>query len=233
MRAFLEPIWTSIEQVAALPFADRQMEVEQYYRNFPGQVFYYNFKKKHYADSILGAARFYTRDERMTARSRALVAWLTELEVKWQTSEETLEFLHKNPVVAVSRQVVLLMELSDVIANEIMTDAFTCNSKYLRQYLALRAEFAGDGTTTPLYRQMRDQRQAQSLYNVAINTIANCFTSYVAQTYCGLEVAGKEDMSRYPKYELGATPEGNRARQIRNLFKDEITKLEERKNVLP
>jgi hypothetical protein len=103
----------------------------------------------------------------------------------------------------------------------------------LQKYLALRAEFAGEGTTMPLYRQMKDQARAKTLYKVAINTIQNRFIGYVSRTCCGLEPAGQEDMALYATYVAGYTPEQKRDEQIQRLFKDEIKKLEESNYVLP
>lgn len=228
MIELLETAWTAMEQQASFPFADRQMEVQHYYRNFPGQVFYYNRRKGHYAGEITGSAEFYIRDDKMIARSKKIVLWLNDLEKKWKTSPETKSFLEAHPKIEAIKQVVCLMELYAIISNEILNGKFSCENGFVRQYLEARRAFAGGGKSTPPYQRITDIEQSKHLYNIAINTVVNRFMRYALQKYCGLKAAGEEDMSRYEGW--GQPVEDEVEESMNTLFKEEIIKLEEWNN---
>jgi hypothetical protein len=228
MVALLDTSWSAIEQEASYPFADRQMEKQHYYRNFPGQAFYYNNRKGYYAGKKYGSSKFYTRDPELMARTRKLIKWLEELEDKWQTSKETQVFLEKNPKVEAIRQMVLLMEISDVIVNEIMNKKFTCENDSVQHYLQLRMEFAGDDTFRPAYKRMKDRAQARNIYDVAVNSRIAMFQKYILTKYCGEDVPGVEDMSKFTGW--GEAPEKFLEGSLKNLFSEELKMLEEWNN---
>lgn len=237
MTALLDRAWSAIEQEASHPFADRQMERQNYFRNFSGQAFYYHLNKGYYAGKKVGSSVYYTRDAKLMARSRKLVQWLGELESKWQASEEALTFLKANPKVAAIRQVVHIMEISDIIINEIIEKNFSCENDSVRDYLRERAAFAGDGNSTPPYQKMRDKTQAKRLYDVVFNTRVSIFQKHILKNYCGMEAAGKEDESIYTDQVFPDTPEKrkiraeeSKMRSLRSLFPDELKALEEWNN---
>jgi hypothetical protein len=89
------------------------------------------------------------------------------------------------------------MESGDLVFASIFAREFSCDSPEVRQYVALRKEFIGDGVTKAAVQRMADRKQAQRLNNIAINTMGGRFQSYTLERFCDITVAGEEDMKDF------------------------------------
>jgi len=228
MVALLDLIWSNLEIEATGTFVDRQMEIQHYYRNFPGQAFYYYLNKGYYGVKW-GSEDSYTRDPKQIDRSRKLARWLEELEGNWRTSKETLKFLNKHPKVVVLQQAVRIMELGDIITNDIVTDRFSCKNDTVKKYLFERKRFIdGDGKEKPAYKRMREKKQAKTVYNVVVNIRTSLFKKFLLNRYCGLIAAGEEDLSSFEGY--GPSVEEMMLENFNSVFKEEMQHLEEWEN---
>ncbi|NPA95640.1 MAG: hypothetical protein GXO58_09475, partial [Thermodesulfobacteria bacterium] len=97
MVNILDRQWFCLETMATKPFADHQMEVEHYYRDYPSLALSYNLREGWYSGKLVASAARLAQMKKYVLRSRLLSQWLWELGEKWQTSEKTLRFLKKHP----------------------------------------------------------------------------------------------------------------------------------------
>lgn len=224
----LDQWWFSLETMASKPFANRQMEVEHYYRDYPALAFHYHLTKGFYAGRILASAHRIAQMPEHVERSRSLVRWLSELKDKWRTSAKAETFVKSHPKVEALRQSALLFELQDLIQGEIYERKFACGNDSIRQYIATRQEFVNPGQGLPAYRRMKSPKQGRRLYNVAIEGGAARSTKYVIKRFCGVTVAGQEDNSSYERVSKyhHRTAEEQAEYVTEANFRDEINILE-------
>lgn len=225
MIALVERTWFSLEKQATGEWADYQMKEQHYFRNFPGQAFYYLSKKGFLTGKKVGSHELLVQDAGLLSRDRQLAGWLGQLKEKWQTSEKTREFVKQHPKVEAFRQLTRLMETGDLVYGSIYTREFSCGSPEVQQYLTLRAEFVGDGRTKSAVQLMTDRTQAGRLYNIAVNTMIGRFHNYIINRFCGIKAAGEEDMKKFQGWS-NPTKE-HREYKLKGIFNEEIKILEE------
>lgn len=226
MMALIEKQWVAIEKVSTCPFADKQMEVHHYYRNFPGMALYYTLYEGFLTGKLAGSGMVMAQDKMFTERSKKLVGWLYAVREKWKESPTTQEFIRAHPKVEAMLQVALLLELGEVIRSQIWSKEFCCDDSYVKQYIAMRKEFIeGSNEMNPAYQRMREKAQAKSVHNMAISTVPARFMKYILKKYCKEVVPGKEK-NRYARAKWVDAEKENEER-IKSLYSDEIKILEE------
>lgn len=225
MIALVERAWFTIEKEATGGWADYQMKTQHYFRNFPGQAFYYVTNKGFLTGKKVGSHTLYVQDQHLLARDRKLLGWLAALPEQWQTTAKTVSFIKQNQKIEALRQITMLRETGDLIYGSIFQKTFTCNSGEIKSYIALREALVANKETVLL--RMADKSQGRTLYNLAVNTEAARYLRYSLKRFCRLEAAGEEDMRKYRGARQGQTPEEWHDERLRGLFPDETKILEE------
>lgn len=223
MIALVERSWYALEKEATGSWADYQMKTQHYFRNFPGQAFYYLTNKGFLTGKKVGSRALYTQDEHLLSRDRKLISWLAELPGQWQSMNEFAAFQEKNPKVDALRQITMVELSGDLVHEAMYKKTFTCDSREVQQYLTLREDLVGKPET--VLTRMMDKSQAKTLYDLAVNTEGARFLHYSLKRFCNLEAAGLEDMKKYKG--TAQTPEEWRSVRLRGLFPEETKNLEE------
>ncbi len=190
--ALLERAWMALEQQATGTYADQGMK-EQYYRNFPGEAFYYLTYLGHLTGRKWGAAKRYLQDTRLMDNHRQLRRWLHNLPKEWETSASIAEFVNKHPKIEAIRLLTVQMLSSNILESNIYARAFSCTDPDVQEYIDARNAFVGNGTQKAAWERMSEHDQAQNMYSIGVNTMQNRFSRYVLKRFCGLEVPGKEE----------------------------------------
>ena len=225
MMTLVENQWISIEKMATCPFADKQMEIQHYYRNFPGMTFYYNMTEGYLTGRFSGSGSVMAKNERFIQRSKSLVEWLISLREKWKHSPEALEFIQAHPKIEAMLQATLIFELSEVIESRIWSREFRCDCPYVKLYIMERNKFIGTKNKLPLHKRMKEKAQAKTLYNIIVSSLQGRFMKYTLKKYCKITVPGKEDNSSWEGWVK--SPEKKYERKIVSLYHNEIKILEE------
>ncbi len=220
MVKLLDRCWECLEGMAIQPFADRQMEREQYYRNYPGLAFYYNLKRPQYLKTINGALWIIAQDPVRIERTEHLIGWLEKLKQKWQADLEMVDTLRKHPPIAVARQEALMGSLIYAIETVILEKSFGCNHPYIKLYIKTRNDFVGSRERPSPLMRMRNAKQREYHYDAQINWVGARFYKRTLPLYCGYEVAGEESNTKFDKF-IGWDEKINR------LFKKEIQLIKE------
>ncbi|WP_306547790.1 hypothetical protein [Desulfobulbus sp.] len=234
MRWLLDQWWFCLETMATRPFADKQMEEEHYLRDYPALVFSYERCKGFYSYKKIGSAQRLAMMPEHVARARQLSRWLWELPGKWQASLKAREFNAANPKIVALLQTDLLLELISLIQGEIHERKFGCDNESIQRYVAARKEFVEPVDGLPAYRRMKENDQGKSLYEIVIEDPGARSTKYIITHYCGIEVAGKEDNSKWMYVDVGKlhkrTPDEQSNNNARLNYQEEIEILEEQFN---
>jgi hypothetical protein len=137
--------------------------------------------------------------------------------------------LKKHPKLEALRLAVLLFELEDVIQGEIYSRSFACGNQSVQRYISLRKEFVEGDSDYPAYRRMKSMVQGRRLYEMVVQDGNAPSIKYVLKHYCGYEVAGKEDVSKYESWAKvhKVTPDIEAENSVKANFDDEIKILEE------
>ena len=229
MTAFLDKAWFSLKAMATRPYADHQMEVEHYYRDFVALAVTYDLDRGWYSGSLFGSANRMAQMPKHVQRARDLSRWLLDLRKKWAASPKTKSFIDKHPKLLAMQQYVLSFELMYVIDGEIFAREFKCNDQAVQLYVKNRKEFVDSETGLAAYKRMKSKSQAKLLYKWMVNDYSSRSTKYVLKHFCGIMVAGKEDNSydeSFAKYEkMTAAEEAERSAM--NNYSDEIRILRE------
>lgn len=223
MIALVERAWFALEKEATGTWADYQMKTQHYFRNFPGQAFYYVTNKGFLTGKKVGSRTLYSQDQRLLARDRKLVGWLDALPEQWQTAAEAVSFIKQNQKIEALQQITMLRETGDLIYGSIFQKTFTCNSEEIKSYLALREALVANKETVLL--RVADKSQGRTFYNLAVNTESARYLRYSLKRFCRLEATGQEDMENYKG--TRQTPEEWRDKSVQGLFPDETKILEE------
>ncbi len=223
----LDQWWFCLETMATKPFADHQMEVEHYYRDFPALAFNYTLHKGFYSGKKVASNQRMAQLPEHVERSRLLVRWLTELKEKWQSAPSSRTLINTHPKIELLRQATLLLELPDLIQGEICAGRFNCDNPSVRQYLAVRQEFTDPPDGRAVYHRLG--RQGQYLYEAVIEGTAARSTKYVIKHFCGQIAAGKEDNRSYESQATyrGRTVEQQVEHEMKANYWKEIKILEE------
>jgi hypothetical protein len=228
MIYLLDRAWFAIESVSIHPFADKKMEEQEYLRSFPAMVFYYTMKEGYYAGKQVESIRPMSKDEKHVKRSKLLVGYLKKVKERWNQSNYLKKFVKENPVVEALLQVDLLSELEDVIHGSIWTHEFDCEKNpYIKDYIKIRQEFIDPGGEKPAYLRMKDKKQSDLFYYLAINSGASKFYRYLIKEFCKVEVAGKVDFSFYsdPYDGKRADPEKRANRSMESFNAEELSAI--------
>jgi hypothetical protein len=205
MIALVERSWFALEKEATGNWADYQMKTQHYFRNFPGQAFYYVTYKGYLTGKKVGSHTSFTQDQHLQERDRMLVGWLAALPEQWQTAEETALFIKRNQKIEALRQVTVIIETGDLVYGSIFKKTFSCDSQEIRSYLALREALVANKDTVLL--RMADKAQARTLYDLVVNIEVARYLHYSLKRFCGLDAAGKEDMTKYGALPDNPTPD--------------------------
>jgi len=229
MVKMLDKWWFCLETMATKPFADKKMETEHYYRDYPSLAMSYTLQKGFYAGKLIASAHKLAQMPVHQKRAQLLSTWLWELKEKWSSSQEMNNFLEKEPKLEALMQFVLLSELEGFIHAEIYRRTLGCENISVQRYVRIRHEFAGPDNGLPAYLRMRSQVQGQRLYRMAINSAGPRSIQYVLKHFCGIQLAGKVD---YSYWESWAKRRNMTAQELaedasKSNFHDEIKILEE------
>ncbi|CCK80812.1 uncharacterized protein TOL2_C26530 [Desulfobacula toluolica Tol2] len=194
MVKILDQYWFCLEAMTTKPFADKKME-EKYLEGFAGLAFSYTLKDGYYSGKYLGSAKKMAKLPEMVHRYRLLVQWLNELRAKWKDSASIAQTVQNNPKMEVLSQLTLLINLSDIILGEIHSHNFDCDLSSIHQYIKMRKEFYSPDNGSPVYKKIRNHKEREAIYHIAVNAVGARNTKYLIEHYCGYEVAGKMDMS--------------------------------------
>ena len=233
MINMLDRQWFCLKTMATKPFADHQMEVEHYYRDYISLALSYSFNEGFYSGYLAGSNSRMAQMPEQVQRSRQLSQWLWELHNKWQKSEEMRVFLEQHPKLEAMYQFEQTYELADIIQGEIYSREFNCNNQSIARYITTRKEFVeGAHGGKPAYLRMKSPSERERIYNLVISNTGARSIKYVIKHYCGFEVAGKADVSRYASWAKvhKVTPEIEAENSAKANFDDEIKILEEMYN---
>jgi hypothetical protein len=226
MRKLLDSIWFSMEQISTKPFADKQMEEEQYFRNFPRMAFYYTLNDGYYHDHLMGARRDLYQDPKFVKHLDMLFPWLRDLRSRWQKAGLYEKIKQKTPIIEALRQQVTINVLGGLIEASIYPGNFSCNDPNIPLYIEARREFTAPESPNFVWGRLHLQRkkQAELIYQAAIDPITSSFQKYVIEHYCGVDVPGEEIFfGRIHKDSFKKTlPD-----KVQRIFRDELKIIEE------
>lgn len=231
-RARLDQWWFCLESMATGSYADKQMEEEHYYLDYPSLALSYYFHKGFYANHYAGSAHKLALIAKHVERAKILSNWLWELQPKWQQSSKTMAFIKNNPKLEAMYLYVLQAELTHYLQGTINQHQFSCDNIAIRRYVKARQQFVEPENGRPAYKRMKSGDQANRLYNWSIDNAQARSIRYVLRHYCGVEVVGKEDNSRYASWAKhdGQTPDQESEDRAKLNFQDEIKILERQFN---
>jgi hypothetical protein len=232
MRMLVNQWWASLEIMATRPFADKQMEEEHYYLDYPSLALSYRLNKGYFAYHYAGSQHSLALIPKHVERARLLSGWLWALQGKWRKSAKTMAFIKKHPKLEAMYLYVLQAELIHYQQGLINQHQFTCDNIAVRRYVAARQQFIKPASGRPAYLRMKSYAQARRLYRWSVDGGQARSMRYVLRHYCGMEVVGKEDNSRYAssaKYH-NRTPDQQSEHAAKMNFYDEIKILEEQFN---
>jgi hypothetical protein len=229
MVHLLDQWWLSLKLMATKPFADKQMEVEHYYRDFASLAFSYEQYKGYYSGKKIASAHHIAQMPEQIEKARLLSQWLWALRHKWQNSYDTAQFIQRHPKVEAMLEIVVLFQAKSIIQGEIYARTFACGNESIQSYMEMRKIFAEPDSGKPAYARMKSRTQGQRLYRMAIESAGARSTKYVIKQYCGYEPVGKEDNSSYESWAEThkITPAKEAARSASNNYMDEVEILEE------
>lgn len=225
MIKILDQYWFSLESMATKPFADKEMK-EKYMEGFAGLAFSYTLMDGFYSGEFLGSAQRMAKMPEMVQRAKNLVQWLNELFIKWNHSPEIMQTVQNNPKLLILYQLTILTNLYDIILGEIHSGKFHCKNNSIYKYVQMRKEFYSPENKVPAYTRIKDYKEREHIYHIAINSSIARDIKYIIEHYCGYEVAGK---IRYA-YRLASlkkiTPEKQEEFECRSSLREEIQIIE-------
>ncbi|WP_448875121.1 hypothetical protein [Desulfobulbus propionicus] len=231
MRLLLDQWWFCLETMATCPFADKQMEEEHYYRDYPALAFSYEQYKGFYSYKKVGSAQRLAMMPKHVNRSRLLSRWLWELPSKWQVSPKALAFNVAHPKIVALLQADLLLELQALIQGEVHERKFACDNESVKRYVTTRTEFVAPLDGLPAYKRMKENDQGNRLYEIVIDGPGPRSTKYILSHYCQIDVAGQEDNNKRRYIEIGKLLNRTADEQASHLSKlnysEEVEILEE------
>lgn len=231
MRKLLDSIWFSMEQMSTKPFADKQMEREQYFQNLPRMAFYYFMNKGHYHDRMIGSNSDLMQRPGYVDRFAKLYPWMVELRNRWIKDNFYEKIKQKRPKIEVLRQSVVVGVLGKLIESSIYSRSFNCGNIYIPLYIEARREFSDPNSRNFVWGKFhrQEKEQAELIYQGTIDSITSSFKKYIIEHYCGFQVPGKEAFfdKRDKKYF-----QSTRKDSVRYVFRNEIKIIEERRNVV-
>lgn len=228
MRKLLDSIWFSMEQMSTKPFADKQMEEEQYFRNFPRMAFYYTVNDAYYHDHLIGSRNDLLQKVKFVNYTKLLSYWVISLRERWIKVGIYDKIKQKTPKIEVLRQQVLISSLGDLIEATIYPGNFRCSDPNISLYIEARREFTDSAATNYVWESYhrQEKRQAETLYGVAIDTVGSSFQKYIIEHYCGMDVPGEEKFFSYDAV-LKDYLKKTRTSKIKSVFRDELKIIEE------
>ena len=191
-KALLERSWRAMEEQASGSYADRRME-EEYYRNLPGEAFFYDLYKESLTGHLQNGRKTYSVNKEFIDRDKKIRQWLQALPEKWATSKEVSRFVESHPKVEAMRQLVILMMSASILHSYIYTNNFSCTDPDVQEYMDARIAFVGDGMQKASWQRMGQSEQGKRLYSIGVNTMISRFSRYVLKRFCGKEVPGQEE----------------------------------------
>ncbi len=232
MRDLVDQWWISLKVMAIGTFADQQMEEEHYYLDFPSLALSYYLKKGYFADHYAGSQHSLALMPKHVERARLLSTWLWDLQFKWQQSAKTMAFIKKHPKLEAMYLYVLQAEFIHYQQGLINQHQFTCDNIAAQRYARARQQFIEPASGRPAYLRMKSSEQAKRLYRWSIDSAQARSMRYVLRHYCGIEVVGKEDNSRYASWAKhhNRTSDQESEDAAKANFRKEIKILEEQFN---
>ncbi|MCP4988724.1 MAG: hypothetical protein GY928_22550 [Colwellia sp.] len=229
MMALVERSWFSLQKMATGKYADKQIMEHYYYRNFPSRAFYYLKNKGFLMGRYQDSAKKYRQNDKLLNRDRQLIAWLDELQDKWQVSPKTLTFIQQHPKVEALLQLTQQMLAGDLMFGSVFKRKFSCDTPEVEQYLNYRLAFIGDEHTKSAFQRMQSQEQAKRLYGIAVKTYTSRMSSYILARFCNIKTAGEDviDDAHFTYKPSRRTPKERLEESLKSIFREEINILEE------
>ena len=231
-RTRLDQWWFSLESMATGSYADKQMEEEHYYLDYTSLALSYLLKHGFYAHHKAGSAHSLALIPKHVERSRLLSNWLWELQGKWNKSQNTLDFLNKNPKLEAMYLTVLQHMLIRYFQGTINQNRFSCDDVSIQRYVKARKQFVEPEEGRPAYKRMRNIKEANRLLDWSVDNPNSRSIRYVLGHYCGIAVVGDENNSKYAFWAKhdGQTPDQEAEDRAKLNFYDEIIILESQFN---
>lgn len=217
MVNLLDDIWSSLELMATKNYADKAIRV-QHLKNFSGLATYYTLHDGEYLENTAGSGPIMAKDPVHVARSRNLIQWLQELELKWQEDSEVLAMIKKRPSIQVSRQLAIIGSLYRIIDAEIFSREFNCDSAATLLYVKIMEEFVGSKEHPSPLKQLSVKRR-ERLYDAYVGNVIAHFHQIMFNEYCGYDVAGQEQRELLRNFDW--------EKKVHSLYKEEYRILEE------
>ena len=222
MIALLDKAWSCLEALGTLPMADGEVFFAKYLRSYPILAHYYSQGKAYYNERAYDSERDTAKSERHAHRARRLVSWLEKLKLEWAENPEMLAFLREHPDPSPLRDVVALEELAVLIRGDSWRGEFACDSDTVRLYIETRNRFI----SAKEYRRTADNRNAEALYDFAVNTYKARATRYLLQEYCGVHGAGEEDLELWMRFARSdGFPESQIRKQAKFLVNEKVKEV--------
>ena len=215
MMQLLEDSWFALETISSKPFADKQMEQEQYPRIYPNLVLYYVMNKTLYAKKTNEIREQVRTAEPHVGRSKKIVQWIDDVRKKWSETPELTAFINANPKTKLVLGLAYLLECEDLLLSQIWHRQFDCDSPYMQNYVRGRQAVIDIKIVG---------KEMQRLRKAALDETAPRFHKYVLENYCSIAVPGKADTSFYKKYHYDSA---TRERVMKSDFRKEFQILEE------
>lgn len=225
MRALLDRVWFAMETMSTRPFADNQMEYENYLEDFTFLAYYFSIYQGYYHDQKKDSARFLLNQPAHVAKCRLLHGWLLLLRERWIELGYYEEIKEYDPKIEAVRQAVTLYELGRLISGSIFSREFSCNSPYVHEYAESRREFVEESYPNHVLKQYRltNPHQAENVYLSGTGYYYAAFMKYLLRDYCGIEVPGRMSLG----YKNRKAEDRRVRKNVEATFKEEIEILKE------
>ena len=189
MRRLLDQCWFALEKMATGTYADRQIKIEHYYRNFPALAVYYETYDGFYADRYIGSARVNLKKEGFVSRLETLLTWLDDLGNRWRQDGVYEKIVTEHPIVEAYRRIIRLSILQELLSAIIFKGRFKCDHVYVNrlhdEYVDLLSEDIRKNYLLNLYsREKSRQQTARNFYVEHVYSSRGNFGKVVLKNKC-------------------------------------------------
>ena len=185
----LDRCWNTMEAMATKNYEDKQMMVQNYYRNFPRLAMYYHAYDGFYMGKYLGSSEYLLNDPFHQNRLIQLLKWLEDLKACWEKYGIYKIMRDRYTVVEAGRQVLRLSVLQDLLNVLINRKEFRCDHLWVKKlhqsYLDLMSD---DASENILLRYLKVNRnQASLMYKQNVYTLNGEECQYILKRFCDCE----------------------------------------------
>ncbi len=216
--------WQAMEQQATGVYADREME-QLFYRNFPGEAFFYMTYFPLLTGRAWGSDVIYLQNASLMDKLKKLRQWLHQVHYQWKSSPDMARFIRNHPKIEAMSLLTIQVLSSNLLSHNIYNRTFSCTDSDVHEYIDARNAFVGDDKHCGSWKRMGNE-QGLRLYSIGVNIPQNRFSRYILKRFCDKEVLGKENDSRF-QVTLTDNVEEQKEEYLHSLFLDEILILED------